>query len=249
MGHGILVPFELPDAEPLSPVLVEDVASMDVVVLGHFGLPEQTPPDAARAQFHDEAQAEVESLAQPLRDAGAAVTTRIVFGRDRSKTIDRVMQEEGCIAELNPAPTDAMERILVPLVDTENLDRLIEFVSALLEETTKEITLLHVVEPGEQADEVEAMLESARGRMFEAGYRSGQIDVRVIEAPEHDRAILQVAEDYDAVVMEEGHPDLIDRIFGTLPDRITERTGDPVIVVRRNRQQRTDPAVVSVAFG
>lgn len=234
MGHRILVPFELPDAEPLSRVLVEDLAPMEVVVLGHYGLPEQTPPDAARSQFIDEAEAEIEQLAQPLREAGASVTTRIVFGKARSKTIDRVTREEDCDAELDPAPTESIGRILVPLVDTENLDRLSDFVRALVEETTKEITLFHVAEPGEQADEVEYMLKAARDSMLDAGFDEDQVDISVVEAEEHDDEILRMAEDYDAMVMDEAHPNLTDWIFGTLPDRIAEKTGDPVIVVRRD---------------
>lgn len=234
MGYRILVPFELPDAEPLSPVLVEDLAPMEVVVLGHYGLPEQTPPDAARSQFIDEAEAEIEQLAQPLREAGATVTTRIVFGKARSKTIDRVTREEDCVAELNPAPTEAINRILVPLVDTENLNRLLVFVHALAEESTIEITLFHVAEAGERPDAVEAMLTSAREQMIDDGFAASQVDVSVIEAEEHDEEILRLAEDYDAVVMDEAHPNLTDWIFGTLPDRIAERTGDPVIVVRRD---------------
>lgn len=234
MGHRILVPFELPGAEPLSRVLVEDLAPMEVVVLGHYGLPEQTPPDAARSQFIDEAEAEIEQLARPLREAGASVTTRIVFGKARSKTIDRVTREEDCDAELDPAPTESIGRILVPLVDTENLDRLSDFVRALVEETTKEITLFHVAEPGERANEVEAMLKAARNSMLDAGFDEDQVDISVVEAEEHDDAILRMAEDYDAVVMDEAHPNLTDWIFGTLPDRIAESTGDPVIVVRRD---------------
>jgi len=42
MGDTILVPIELPDPDPLSPVLIDDLSSLDVVVLGHYGLPEQT---------------------------------------------------------------------------------------------------------------------------------------------------------------------------------------------------------------
>jgi hypothetical protein len=34
--------------------------------------------------------------------------------------------------------------------------------------------------------------------------------------------------------MGEADPDIRERIFGTLPDRIADRTGDPVIIVRRN---------------
>lgn len=241
MTHRILVPFELPDAEPVSPVLVDDLGSMEVVVLGHFGLPEQTPPDVGRKQFSEEAQTELAALAEPFKATGSLVTTRLVFGKDRAKTIDRIAIEEDCDAELDPAPTEGIERILVPLVDTANLDRLEDFVRTLSEDRTQEITLFHVAEQGradgedEDPEEVEAMLETARETMIADGFDPELIDVSVVVAEDHDEAILSKAAFYDAVVMGEAHPEGVrEWIFGTLADRIAERTGDPVIIVRRN---------------
>jgi len=234
MSHRILVPFELPDADPLSPVLVEDLATMDVVVLGHYGLPEQTPPDAARAQFGDEAGAELDELASPLREAGAPVTTRLVFGKARAKTIDRIALEEGCDAELDPAPTERIDRILVPLLDTGNLDRLADFVHALVGATITEITLFHVVEGDDRLDDARVLLDDARDQLIRRGFDADLVDVSVVDSGNHDREILRMAEDYDAVVMDEADPSIPERIFGTLSDNIAERTGDPVIVVRRN---------------
>jgi len=240
MPHRILVPFELPDAEPLSPVLVRDLGSMEVVVLGHYGLPEQTPSDAARAQFEDEARAELDDLTRPFGEAGASVTTRLVFGKNRAKTIDRVAIEEECDSELDPAPTEGIERILVPLVDTKNLARIEDFVRALCDEGTREVTLFHVAERGfddperEETETVRAMLEGARDRMLDHGFDPDLIDISVVEAEGHDAAILKKADDYDAVVMGEASPNIPDRVFGTLSDKVAKRTGDPVIIVRRN---------------
>lgn len=234
MVHRIVVPFELPDPEPLSPTLVDDLSTMEVVVLGYYGLPEQTPPDAAREQFEEAAEATLDDLAAPFERAGATVTTRLVFGKDRAKTIDRIALEEGCDAELDPAPTGGVERILVPLIDRTNLARLTDFVAALCEETTTAVTLFHVAEGDEDADTAEAMLRSAREEMIEQGIDPGLIDTAVVESEEHDDEILRLAAEYDAVVMDEAAPDIGERIFGTLSDRIADRTGDPVVIVRRN---------------
>lgn len=235
MAHRILVPFELPDPEPVSRLLIEDLSGMDVVLLGHYGLPEQTPPDAARDQFGADARADLDALAADFEDAGIEVTTRLVFGKDRAKAIDQVAIEEGCDAELDPAPTEGIERILVPLLDTANLDRLSFFVHALVEDTTTEVTLFHVAEGDEPVSEAETMLEEARDALIEGGFDPELVDVAVVESGEHDREILRVAEEYDAVVMSEASPSVTERIFGTLPDRIADRTGDPVIIVRRDR--------------
>lgn len=234
MARKILVPFELPEPEPLSPVLVEALSSLDVVVLGHYNLPEQTPPDAARSEFEAEARATLEALAAPFEAAGADVTTRLVFGRARGKTIDRVALEEDCDAELDPAPTERIERILVPLPTVTSLGRLPDFVRVLAEDGVQAVTLFHVAEGDESTAEGEAMLAEAREAMVAEGFDPERLDTVVVEAEEHDEAILELAADYDAVVMHEADPSLRERIFGTLPDRIAEATSDPVIVVRRD---------------
>lgn len=234
MAKSILVPFELPDPQPLSPVLIEDLSSLDVVVLGHYALPEQTPPDAARREFADEAMTTLEALAAPFEAAGGEVTVRLVFGRDRASAIDRVAIEEGCDAELDPAPTDGIERILVPL-PSERLGQLPDFVRVLAADGSQEVTLFHVVEGDESPAIGERLLADARTAMVEAGFDPAALDTVQLEADEHDDAILEMAADYDAVVMHEATPSLRERIFGTLPDRIAKGTGDPVIIVRQER--------------
>ena len=145
MVDTILVPIELPDPEPLSPVLVDDLSSLEVVLLGHYGLPEQTPASSARNQFGDDAQATLDEVAERFAAAGAAVRTRLVFGKDRAAAIQEVATEEGCVAELDPAPTDGVERLLVPLPDVAEFDRLPTFIRVLCEDSTGQITLFHVV--------------------------------------------------------------------------------------------------------
>lgn len=234
MTHRILVPFELPDPNPLSQPLVEDISRMEVVILGHRAIPDQISPKIAREQFGDEAQAELDAIAADFEAAGIDAKPRLVFGRSRERAVDTVAVEEGCDAELDPAPTDGIDRILVPLLDAENLDRLEDFVRALIEETTTEITLFHVIEPGEDSGQVSVMLEGARERMVDDGLDPDLVDVATVESSDHREEILRMAKEYDAVVMDETEPSITERIFGPLPDKIANRTGDPVIVVRRN---------------
>jgi len=238
MVDTVLVPFELPDPEPLSQVLVEDLASLDVVLLGHYNVPEQTPTRAARKQFEAEAQETLDDLAQPFVDAGASVETRLVFGKDRNAAISQVATEESCAAELDPAPTEGIETILVPVPDVPEFSRLPEFVDLLCEDTTNEITLFHVVEGGEDRERGEQIVTETREKMLDAGFAADKVDTRLAEGQGHDTEILRVAEEYDAVVMYEAEGRMRDRIFGSLPDRIANQTGDPVIVVRRDYEPR-----------
>jgi nucleotide-binding universal stress UspA family protein len=234
----VLVPFELPDPEPLSPVLVDDLSALDVVLMGHYQIPEQTPTDAARNQFESEAQATLDGLAEPFAEAGVSVRTRLVFGKDRASAIDTVMIEEDCAAELNPAPTEGIERILVPIPDVAEFTRLPAFVDVLCEDSTREITLFHVVEGEEQHDEGQEILDRTREGILEVGFDSGTVDTRITHGEDHDKEIIRAAGEYDAVVMYEAAARLGDRIFGSLPDRIAKNTGDPVIVVRKDYEPR-----------
>lgn len=234
MTHRVLVPFELPDPEPLSPVLVDDLATMDIVVLGHYALPEQTPPSAAREQFEAGAQVTLDALASPFEEAGATVTTRLVFGRARARTIDRVAVEEGCDAELDPAPTESIERVLVPTRDAGNLERLTDFVRALVGESTKTVTLFHVLDPDETREEAEQMLMDGREEIARLGLPAEMIDIVVTDETGPKDAILDRAGEYDIVVLGETDATTVELIFGELPDRIVEQAGVPVLVVRRN---------------
>lgn len=234
MADTILVPLELPDPEPLSPILIEDLSSLTVVVLGHYDLPEQTPASSAREQFGETAQATLDEVAEAFADAGATVRTRLVFGKDRAAAIQQIATEEGCVAELDPAPTEGINRILVPLPDVAELDRLPRFIRLLSEDSTQRITLFHVVEGEESRERGEAVVAETREHLVEDGFDLDAVDTLVVEGDEHDEEILRVAADYDAVVMYEPEPRLGDRVFGTLADRIANETGDPVIVVNRD---------------
>ena len=234
MVDTILVPFELPDPEPISDVLVEDLAPLDIVAMGHFQVPEQTPTEMARDQFEAEAQAELDEVAAPFRERSPSVRTRLVFGKTRGDAINRVMLEEDCAAELDPAPTAGIDRILVPIPDSAEFSLLPEFIQVLCQASTVEITLFHVAEGEESIAEGEAILAETRDGLVAAGLDDDLVDTLLVEGDSHDEAILSAAADYDAVVMYDAASRIKDRVFGTLPDRIANQTGDPVIVVRRD---------------
>lgn len=234
----VLVPFELPDAVSLSQHLVDELASVEVVVLGHYNLPEQTPSSIASEQFGEEARAEVDEIATQFREAGADVTTRIVFGKDRSAAIKQVTLEEDCIAELIPAETDSMDRVLVPIPDAD-IDRLPDLVRLVYDDMTQEVTLLHVAE-GEAIDAGKQRLSEAREELIEAGFEPGLVDSKLIEDSDHDSKIKALANEYDAVVMYEAQSRFGDFLFGSLPQRIVGETDDPVLVVRRDYEPQVD---------
>jgi len=231
MSHKLLVPFELPDPAPAPGVVVDAVSAMEVVLLGHFGLPEQTPPSVGRDQFEAEAQAELDTLADPFLSGGMPVTTRLVFGRDRAKTIDRVAVEEDCDVILTPGEATALDRVLVPLRGEDNLGTLISFVGELLAGSDASVTLFHATAESDRLPG-ETILDDAADRLLEAGVDPARIDRRLSEDGDPREVIVETGDEFDVLVLGETEPSLRGRVFGDLLAGVTAGTEDPTFVVR-----------------
>ena len=235
LTHRILVPFELPDADEVPLVLVDTLATMEVVLLGHYGLPEQTPPSVARDQFEDDARAELDDIAQRFEEIGVSVTTRLVFGKAREKTINRVALEEDCDVILTPGDADAIAEVLVPLRGEANFDRILSFVGELLIATEASVTLFHT---GEESDRLpgEEILADATDRLVEAGVDPDRISRQLSAEDDVERSIVDLGDTFDLLVLGETEPSLRDRIFGSRPAQVTAGTDDPAFVVRNLEQ-------------
>lgn len=223
-----LVPFELPDADPIAPALAEWLSDSHVVVLGYYAVPSQTPPELLRRQAEPDAEKELARLREPFERHGASVETRLVFGRERTETIDHVAREEACGVELAPAPVEAIDRILVPL---RSMDQVYLF-AGILAHAEARVTLFHVAEDDASQASVETKLEQTQHRLSNACEATV---TTAVGTGRHREATVETAELYDLVVMGETDAGLTERIFGPLPDRIVEDAETPVFVARSDR--------------
>jgi len=230
---SILVDVELPDPAPLSPVLMQALSPLRIVLLGWFAVPEQTSPEQARDQFGGESQAALDAVARRFEDVGGEVTTRLVFTGNEFDTLTRISVEEDCDAVLVPGAMDALRRVLVPLRGLENVRRIAPFVADLCREATATVTLLHVAEGGEPAaDSRNTVLEPAADRVRAHGLAPSLLELDAVTADDPADAVVERAGAYDLVVLGETEPSVRDVLFGMGPERIVEATDGPVIVVR-----------------
>ena len=238
--HTVLVPFEPPDSDPVPPVIVETLAAMEVVALGHYGLPEQTPPSVGRDRFEADARAALDDLARPFVDAGVPVTTRLVFGKARDGTIDRVAVEEDCDVIPTPGRAEAVERLIVPLRGEENVDRILSVVAELLATTDASVTLFHA---DGDADRLpgEEPLADATGRLVEAGVDRAPIGRELSTDDDAGGRIVDLGDAFDLIVLGETEPSLRDRMLGTAPAQVTADTDEPTFVVRTPGVRSPDP--------
>ncbi len=228
-AHRVLVPFELPDADPVPPVIAETLDPIEAVVLGHYGLPEQTPASTARDQFEADARAELETLARPFEDT--TTSTRLVFGRARDKTIDRVAVEEGCDVILTPGQVGAVDRLFVPLRGEANFDRILSFVGELLTTNDASVTLFHT-EAASDRRPGEELLADATDRLVEAGVDPDRIERELADGEDASQSIVDIGAAYDLLILGETEPSLRDRILGAVPAQVTSDTDEPAFVVR-----------------
>ncbi len=234
---SILVDVELPEPAPLPAELIRVLSSLRVVLLGWFSVPEQTSPAQARDQFGDEAEATLDEAARGFEEAGADVTTRLVFTGDEFDTLTRISTEEDCDAVLTPGPIEQLQRVLVPLRGIQNIRGIAPFVADLCRDGTAEVTLLHILEGEETvASSRESVLEPAAEMMSEHGIDVRHFDLESVAAADPADTIVEWAGRYDLAVLGETEPSVQEILFGTVPERIVNTTDVPVIIVRRQNK-------------
>jgi nucleotide-binding universal stress UspA family protein len=227
----VLVPVAVLDGETVSAGLVNLLSTMDVTVLGYHVLPEQTPPDQARAQFGERATEALEDLSEEFGSAGGAADHRLVFTQDREQSIDRVADDIGATAYGITGTTGDVERLLVTLTGGVDVERIVAFVVELIGDREIEVTLFAAGEDPED-DRLETAAETLSGAGIE---------------PETKRAtgrpfdsLIDAVPDHDGIVMGERAPSLSSFLFGDEAERVAAASVGPVLVVRREAERSED---------
>lgn len=223
----VLVPVAVLENETVSSGLINLLGTVDVTVLGYHVLPEQTPPDQARAQFEDRANSALDDISEEFQAAGGDADHRLVFTSDRRQTVERVADEEGVDAYAITGATGAVDRLLVPLSGEVAVPNILAFVKMLVGDRNIGVTLLAVggVEEGQ--------LDDAATTLEEAG-----IDTEtVLGAGKPFDALMDALPDHDAVVMGEAAPSLSSFLLGDEANRIAAASVGPVLVVRSSEPE------------
>ncbi len=231
--HRVLVPVDVLGGQGVPQPVVETFASVPVVLLAYRELPDQVPPDQARAHDGDRARDELEGLQGVCEAAGCTdVTTRLVFTHDPLRSFERVALEERCDAVLllNPAPV--LESVLVAIRGDVNLAYIASFLGAILAGTDLRVTFLRVVRDESDAESGRQLLASAADELAATGVDRDRIDTDVVLGRSATRAILETATDHDLLVVGESRPTVRRLIFRDRAKTLAKGTVDPVLVIR-----------------
>ncbi|MXV63044.1 universal stress protein [Natronorubrum sp. JWXQ-INN-674] len=222
----VLVPLAILEGESASPGLTTLLEPVDVTVLGYHVLPEQTPPDQARAQYEDRAVDALEDLTSTFRVGGGHADHRLVFTHDREQSFDRIAAETAADAYAIPGTSGQVDRLLVALTGDVAVDRICSFVGDLIGAREIGVTLFLATDDEEGGRD---LLEAAATTLS-----AREVDVEtelVVDAPPFE-ALLEAAAVHDAIVVGERAPSLRSFLLGEEAERIAVESVAPVLVVR-----------------
>ena len=231
----LLVPFDVSDPDEPDLELVELLHPLRIVVLGDYPVPDQAAPQQLQAEYEDEAVDTLEACARQFSEAGADIEPVLVFTRDPVQTVDRIANEYECDAVLLTGSVSSLDRVLVSLKDEQNMFRVLEVVGLLMEAGDPEVTLFHAESIERGSAKSELYLRGATDWLTERGLDRDRISWVEPTADTQESELLEVSESHDFVVTGEFEPGVRERVLGELPNRIHDRTGKPVLTVRKER--------------
>jgi nucleotide-binding universal stress UspA family protein len=233
----ILVPVDVSDDEPPAQPLVELCRSVDVVILGYYPVPDQVAPAQLRQDHGADATAALAGVADEFRAGDIDVTDVLVFTHDRQDTVDRVANEYGCDAVLTLGQSEQIERVLVPVRSDTNLERIVSLLADVVRMSDVSITFFHSVVEDSDPSRGESLVRGAVDRLDEAGIDRERIDWQLSDEESPHDEIIELAREYDLLVLGETKPSLRERILGTVPSRVVDEVDKPSFIVRNLEQE------------
>jgi len=228
----ILIPVNVSEDDPPAQSLIDLCRSVDVVLLGYYPVPDQAAPAQLRQDHESDATATLEEIGDVFSASGISVSDVLVFTHDREDTIDRVANEYGCDAVLTLGEAERIETVLVPVRGDTNLERIVSLLAAVMRMGDASITFFHSVAEDSDPSHGEFLVRGAVDRLNEAGIDHERIDWQLSEEESPHDEIIELAWDYDLLVLGETKPSLRERILGTVPSRIVDELDKPAFIVR-----------------
>jgi len=228
----ILVPVDVSDDGPPTQPLIDLCRSVEVVLLGYYPVPDQAAPAQLRQDHESDAKAVLEGIAELFSASGIDVRDVLVFTHDREDTIDRVANEYGCDAVLTLSEVERIERVLVPVRGDTNLERIVSLLAGVMRTSDASITFFHSVAEDSDPSHGEFLVRGAVDQLDEAGIDRERIDWQLSDEESPHDEIIELAQEYDLLVLGETKPSLRERILGTVPSRIVDEVDKPAFIVR-----------------
>ena len=231
-SSSILVPIDISASNLPAQPLTDLCRSVDVVLLGYYPVPDQVAPAQLRQDHGSDATETLGEIADEFRTRDIDVTEELVFTHDRQDTIDRVADKYGCDAVLTLGEVRQIERVLVPLRGDTNLEQIVSLLVDIMRMSDVSITFFHSVVEDSDPSHGESLVRGAVDRLDEAGIDRERINWQLSDKPSPNDEIIELAREYDLLVLGETNPSLRERILGTVPSRVVDEVDKPSFIMR-----------------
>ena len=231
LAHApLLLQVEVPDPPGTPDELIRALSPEPVVLLGWTQVPEQSDAEQVQNEIGDEAEADLEALADDLRGLGMDVETDLVFTGDLVQTIDRVARERETQAILSLRPVKLVGKILVALKDARQVDEAAGYAARVAGATGASTTIMHPLSD----DERDALERTLRLRFEQAGVEPERTTLEASDGTDATIAdrILEAAGDADLIILGETSPEEAEESFGGVNETVMQNADVPVLIVR-----------------
>lgn len=233
----LLIPvlFPGPELYPVEQEYIEGLDGFHIVLFGYWQVPADISPDVVREDHEIEAEAVLYEMAAQFSRAGAETDIQLHFGPSEDYTRElqnRIAAETDSDAVVSGDQLTWWQNVLVPLRDSRNQDRVVDFVTAFDADDLFVLELYHVTRDESTVESAEAMLDGVRETLLDRGFSEADIEVTVDVNEDATGAITDRARGHNLVVL--GETEQLDEelFYGPLFEHLRAETETPVAVVR-----------------
>lgn len=233
----VLVPVDLSKEGWKNLEPFEVLSSTDVILLGLYPIKDQVSLAQAREQLGDKARERLRTLNEKFESVGVEIESELVFSEDFTDAIDRVAVKKNCNAILTWNQRMVFNRIGVLVKCEHGIDHVINATAWLMIDQDQEMELIHFYERGlddQTRKERESVLRSSLNYLHDRGIDPdvNQLDLRIEAVNDPQQAMVEAANDYDALIMGETDQTVTSVIFGRRHEEVQEEANGPVLIVR-----------------
>ena len=236
---SILLPVKIPDPAAPPHRLLRAFRHLDLFLLGIRQTPEQTSPQQARERSEGEEQAALDRLSEKLREQGIEPESQLVFTNEWAETLEHYVQDLNCEAVLLPGVMTTLERLLVPIYSSDQINpRLATILRELARSSGLPVSAL--ILPNGTAGEAHtpATLKGRLRRQLESsGLDAKQLRADSVEVKNIAEAVQQIAGEGDLLVLSEPRRADRQQLFSRLNEEIRAQLEGPILVVLHTKSE------------
>ncbi len=227
----LLVPVILGEDRNAADVPFQLLSDVQVILLGLYPVSDQVSPEQLKQQVSEKAREELLLYEEEFQKTGADLNVLIRYTADVADTIQTIIEEENCDAIISPGRMKDDAPVLVGVKGSPEEPVMTFFLEDLLKKKPNQVSLIHIMEKGENREEKEQMLSEMKEHLVELGFDEDRITSKCIESEQDEEKLVELAGEFGVTIIAEKQKNLKDLIFDSVREKIEKTSTSPMIIV------------------